>query len=350
MPALLRYFSDLIHFKTSKLNPIPLHGNPVLDNFVFKHAAVQTGRTFASAHSCGLRPIPVQQTRQRVSLPQRIRAGCDEGSYGNGKSLSSLPQRIRAGCDQAFHPLRRAVLPLPQRIRAGCDATMITATNQFHLCHSAFARVATAGHQRTCGHGLFKVVNNGTRNEGISALAGMEHFASAHSRGLRLGLAVKLPCRYWLCLSAFARVATLRPFSAAHGGTIFATAHSRGLRLNLYARLINLPFLCHSAFARVATITIKRLLEMAILCHSAFARVATAEKQCSALRICCEKVDSFSSVGESGLALTIFPFSFAAKATYVAINDSFGRAIDRFFGANRTGISVNYDFAEHPCL
>ena len=55
MPALLRYFSDLIHFKTSKLNPIPLHGNPVLDNFVFKHAAVQTGRTFASAHSCGLR-------------------------------------------------------------------------------------------------------------------------------------------------------------------------------------------------------------------------------------------------------------------------------------------------------
>ena len=77
------------------------------------------------------------------------------------------------------------------------------------LCLSAFARVATAGHQRTCGHGLFKVVNNGTRNEGISALAGMEHFASAHSRGLRLGLAVKLPCRYWLCLSVFVRVATM---------------------------------------------------------------------------------------------------------------------------------------------
>lgn len=34
-------------------------------------------------------------------------------------------------------------------------------------------------------------------------------FASAHSRGLRLGLAVKLPCRYWLCLSAFVRVATM---------------------------------------------------------------------------------------------------------------------------------------------
>ena len=108
----------------------------------------------------------------------------------------------------------------------------------------------------------------------------------------------------------------------------FATAHSCGLRL-AHCRLCG---------------------NIANLCHGAFVRVATAEKQCSALRICCEKVDSFSSVGESGLALTIFPFSFAAKATYVAINDSFGRAIDRFFGANRTGISVSYDFAEHPCL
>lgn len=108
--------------------------------------------------------------------------------------------------------------------------------------------------------------------------------------------------------------------------------------------------LCHSAFARVATDCFLQCSFVHTLCHSAFVRVATAEKQCSALRICCEKVDSFSSVGESGLALTIFPFSFAAKATYVAINDSFGRAIDRFFGANRTGISVSYDFAEHPCL
>ena len=89
--------------------------------------------------------------------------------------------------------------------------------------------------------------------------------------------------------------------------------------------------LCHSAFVRVATTKEARKNNMLALCHSAFVRVATAEKQCSALRICCEKVDSFSSVGESGLALTIFPFSFAAKATYVAINDSFGRAIDRFF-------------------
>lgn len=130
-----------------------------------------------------------------------------------------------------------------------------------------------------------------------------------------------------LCLSAFARVAT---------GFLRVYRQRRPL--------------CHSAFARVATSFHFKIVYLCRLCHSAFVRVATAEKQCSALRICCEKVDSFSSVGESGLALTIFPFSFAAKATYVAINDSFGRAIDRFFGANRTGISVSYDFAEHPCL
>ena len=149
---------------------------------------------------------------------------------------------------------------------------------------------------------------------------------SAFARVATHDLALELADRI-LCHSAFARVATEAGLAQIRTAN-FATAHSRGLR-----RADN-----------------PKILPVLNLCHSAFARVATAEKQCSALRICCEKVDSFSSVGESGLALTIFPFSFAAKATYVAINDSFGRAIDRFFGANRTGISVNYDFAEHPCL
>ena len=158
--------------------------------------AQNSAEFFATAHSCGLRHIRHKRVKHFITLPQRIRAGCDPSFTSSISNSSALPQRIRAGCDGK-------------------------STNK--RCHRA-------------------------------------------------------------------------------------------------------------------------------LCHSAFVRVATAEKQCSALRICCEKVDSFSSVGESGLALTIFPFSFAAKATYVAINDSFGRAIDRFFGANRTGISVNYDFAEHPCL
>ena len=173
------------------------------------------------------------------------------------------------------------------------------------LCHSAFVRVATTKNRKQI-YNLF--------------------FATAHSCGLRRNALLPVVFAVFLCHSAFVRVATLS--GAVKVETLhFATAHSCGLRHSHWRGERDPPF-----------------------CHSAFVRVATAEKQCSALRICCEKVDSFSSVGESGLALTIFPFSFAAKATYVAINDSFGRAIDRFFGANRTGISVSYDFAEHPCL
>ena len=155
-----------------------------------------------------------------------------------------------------------------------------------------------------------------------------------------------------LCHSAFARVTTFKSESEFFIVSL-ATAHSRGLRRGRQNCNSGLCQPCHSAFARVTTLSRRNtaslggslpqriragydkthflFLRIHSPCHSAFARVTTAEKQCSALRICCEKVDSFSSVGESGLALTIFPFSFAAKATYVAINDSFGRAIDRFF-------------------
>ena len=153
-----------------------------------------------------------------------------------------------------------------------------------------------------------------------------------------------------LCHSAFARVATSCAETSQLCTASFATAHSRGLRPPFLRRSLTATTFATAHSRGLRLQQIRQCLQFRHLCHSAFARVATAEKQCSALRICCEKVDSFSSVGESGLALTIFPFSFAAKATYVAINDSFGRAIDRFFGANRTGISVNYDFAEHPCL
>ena len=194
---------------------------------------------------------------------------------------------------------------LPQRIRAGCDLLKSGWCHITDLCHSAFARVAT-----------------GQNANGVPLII--------------------------LCHSAFARVATCYSKSCSLNFG-FATAHSRGLRRSTLCPKVgakSLPQRIRAGCDSMAGCP----PNLKIVCHSAFARVATAEKQCSALRICCEKVDSFSSVGESGLALTIFPFSFAAKATYVAINDSFGRAIDRFFGANRTGISVNYDFAEHPCL
>ena len=52
--------------------------------------------------------------------------------------------------------------------------------------------------------------------------------------------------------------------------------------------------------------------------------------------ICCELVDSFSDTAKAASALTIFPCSSTVKAIYIAIIDSLGRTIDRFFGVNRT--------------
>ena len=221
-----------------------------------------------------------------------------------------MPQRIRAGCDTLKLRYSNGLLPLPQRIRAGCDFnTRHCNFRNAVLCHSAFVRVATAARAKIA-----------------------QIFDLCHSAFVRVATksAILLKVTSFLCHSAFVRVAT------------------KSSRNNFLSNL-----LCHSAFVRVATVysrnkpvpccplpqRIRAGCDVCLnaesgvccLCHSAFVRVATAEKQCSALRICCEKVDSFSSVGESGLALTIFPFSFAAKATYVAINDSFGRAIDRFF-------------------
>ena len=121
MPALLRYFSDLIHFKTSKLNPIPLHGNPVLDNFVFKHAAVQTGRTFASAHSCGLRPRTMMIFCNLQIFASAHSCGLRQWDDARSCAVLTLPQRIRAGCDIMGEMDGRPGTALPQRIRAGCD-------------------------------------------------------------------------------------------------------------------------------------------------------------------------------------------------------------------------------------
>ena len=103
----------------------------------------KSGKRFASAHSRGLRPIPVQQTRQRVSLPQRIRAGCDTFAVATPSCLSSLPQRIRAGCDASdiadyilSELCHSAFARVATALAAGCRLRYV-------LCHSAFARVAT---------------------------------------------------------------------------------------------------------------------------------------------------------------------------------------------------------------
>ena len=59
----------------------------------------QQWRDFATAHSRGLRPVGCKRFASLITLPQRIRAGCDSSDRRRGSKDSSLPQRIRAGCD-----------------------------------------------------------------------------------------------------------------------------------------------------------------------------------------------------------------------------------------------------------
>ena len=54
------------------------------------------------------------------------------------------------------------------------------------------------------------------------------------------------------------------------------------------------------------------------------------ERSVQFCRMCCEQVDSFSQYGKPYCALTIFPYSSAAKAIYITIIGSLGRTIDRF--------------------
>ena len=209
MPALLRYFSDLIHFKTSNPNPIPLHGNPILDNFVFKHAAVQTGRTFASAHSCGLR------------------------QWDDARSC--------------------AVLTLPQRIRAGCDKTAGLSANEYMLCLSAFVRVATQEIYaksvpiELCLSAFARVATPSQRLH-----SRIVHFASAHSRGLRLHPSATDTATCFFATAHSRGLRLHRPHSWSWSAS-FATAYSCGLRHVPEGFFAELLRLCHSAFVRVAT-------------------------------------------------------------------------------------------------
>ena len=79
------------------------------------------GLSFATAHSRGLRRRQQPQCGGQSTLPQRIRAGCDDCIRTHGFNYGALPQRIRAGCDGCGLCVRIYPFTLPQRIRAGCD-------------------------------------------------------------------------------------------------------------------------------------------------------------------------------------------------------------------------------------
>ncbi len=145
---------------------------------------------FATAHSCGLRRFQrCTRSVALVTLPQRIRAGCDAAgkyrlpavhgfatAHSCGLRLQTvarisvhepLPQRIRAGCDDYIvADVDDTDRALPQRIRAGCDRLSSSTSMRVTIFATAHSRGLRQWQNRrsTC----------------------RRRFATVHSRGLRL--------------------------------------------------------------------------------------------------------------------------------------------------------------------
>ena len=235
-----------------------------------------TSRPFATAHSCGLRrplglyrnaenelchsafvrvatPRYLRKNPQIRSLPQRIRAGCDFKLPLTYPLQQTLPQRIRAGCDA----LRiRQFLPqtaLPQRIRAGCDGKPENQNRSRALCHSAFVRVATLPRRWSRCQDSFATAHScGLRPK--RCINSFPAMPLCHSAFVRVATKLRKAknIEFDLCHSAFVRVAT-RHLQAPPRHSVFATAHSCGLRHANSEKFIAIIHLCHSAFVRVAT-------------------------------------------------------------------------------------------------
>ncbi len=192
--------------------------SPIFATFATAHSCglrpafgqhVVCNRVFATAHSCGLRLCVTDLPATRRTLPQRIRAGCDEF-----EQLASL-----------------TILPLPQRIRAGCDPVIIALYNDVLICHSAFVRVATPS-STTVPQGYF--------------------FATAHSCGLRLA---KTACTVPASTFATAHSCGLRRLESKPSFRFdgFATAHSCGLRPCCFGYILK-----HAAFATAHSCGLRR--------------------------------------------------------------------------------------------
>ena len=332
----------------------------------------KSGKRFASAHSRGLRPIPVQQTRQRVSLPQRIRAGCDTFAVATPSCLSSLPQRIRAGCDASdiadyilSELCHSAFARVATALAAGCRLRYV-------LCHSAFARVATAcrGILRCCAWTLPQRIRAGCDSAAVGAALFTSFFATAHSRGLRRCWKPSLTATRFFA-TAHSRglrrcwkpsLTATRFFATAHSRGLrrsktkssttlccFATAHSRGLRPSWRNNPIPSRLLCHSAFARVATVVY-------CVCCRYCAIFATAHSR--GLRLACEYRFvpdlGFATAHSRGLRLSCMPvckqelplchsaFARVATLAQARINNSF------FFAtAHSRGLRLRKSNAAH---
>ena len=146
---------------------------PVLCHSAFARVATpikaRGAKTPKLCHSAFARvatPRMAARIRRRSPLPQRIRAGCDgfetfvkhydelcHSAFARVATDTAILTRTMRGFATAHsRGLRRiteinypeAWAALPQRIRAGCDAETHCTPRSTRLCHSAFARVATA--------------------------------------------------------------------------------------------------------------------------------------------------------------------------------------------------------------
>ena len=126
----------------------------------------QQWRDFATAHSRGLRPVGCKRFASLITLPQRIRAGCD--------AVHSLQRRVNVLlCHSAF--VRVATKFKTRKNQRG------------GLCHSAFVRVATSKFADASRAFFFATAHSC----GLRLMRTFEHassaiFATAHSCGLRL--------------------------------------------------------------------------------------------------------------------------------------------------------------------
>ena len=144
------------------------------------------------------------------------------------------------------------------------------------------------------------------------------NFASAHSA--RIASRVDRELR-----------APLLPFASAHPARIAsdkAVENIKAVRLCLSTSRTDCIFT--TSRARQATASLPQHIPHGL--HQQNCTDATPQIHA----ICCEPVDSFSDATKAASALTIFPRSSTVKAIYIAISDSLGRTIDRFWGANRT--------------
>ena len=167
---------------------------------------------YALCHSAFARVATIVHTNKTCNdtLPQRIRAGCDQNPRNRNLTRPAFATAHSRGLRRDFYASANNADSFATAHSRGLRPSVMYYCNlPYGICHSAFARVATP------------------KSELLIILA---RFATAHSRGLRRGAVLIVPPCAAICHSAFARVAT-------QGITQIITAIA----------------ICHSAFARVAT-------------------------------------------------------------------------------------------------